>query len=247
MRGTLLGELVAFCTVAATSIAERVGVRYNLEGWGAEDDPETATEQRGWGPLGWLARPLDPDVGADGKARSAESVSLRVSDRLEPFGHTDERLMAAANPGGGAAIPASGQFLLAHYGGGLDSFNLTAANTGAQKGTLRTMYVPYNFDSAGVAGAAMMIALNPDTEAISIVNGAADGSASAFLTIKPTEISFALDGETFGSITPGKILLHAASIALKGNVSLGAQPEAGLPLLPGVTSPPCPSLFLSPV
>jgi hypothetical protein len=135
------------------------------------------------------------------------------------------------------------------YGGAFLSHAMTAENTGSKKGNVSTLYVPHDFDGSGVPQKAHAISIDPTPGNSSITLVHASG-----LVLTLTEdagagpgIVASVDASTFLRMSAGELTLQAAKVMLKGAVYLGAQAEAGLPLLPGVASPPGPSVFVSPV
>jgi hypothetical protein len=205
---------------------------------------EQATGQVGYSSLGILARPLPPE-GDD----YAETVALRVDGGLAPFGWRDMRLHRAANPGGSGGTPAPGQILVGGYGGAMLSHAMTEGDVGSRRANIATWYLPFEFDGDGVPSKAHTISMDPTpgNSSISIVH--ADGIRVALTadTGAGPGLVIAVDGSTFLRMSAGELTVQAAKITLKGNVYLGAQAEAGLPLLAGPGSPPCPTLFVSPV
>lgn len=210
----------------------------------SDEGGEQAHEQEAYQALGIVGRPLPPDGDA-----FLESLALRTADGLVPFAFRDLRLHRALNPGGGSTTPREGQLLFAGYGGAFLSHAMTAGNVGAKKGNVTTLYVPYAFDSEGVPQKAHAISIDPTdgNSSITLVHG--DG---VFLSLTEDAgsggpgITWAVGNQTFGRISAGEVLVQAAKIYLKGNCYLGAQAEAGLPLLGGPVSPPGPSIFISP-
>lgn len=204
---------------------------------------EQATDQLGYGPLGFLSRPLPPDAGG-----AAETANLRTDGGLNPIAWRDLRLCDAINPGGSGATPAAGQQCFAGYGGAMLTHSMTAAPSGSRKANISTWYVPYLYVD-GVPTKAHTISIDPSdgNQSISIVHG--DG---LFLTLTHDSgagpgIVAAVDGATFLRMSAGELSLNAARILLKGNVYLGAAAEAGVQLFGGPISPPSPSVFVSPI
>lgn len=210
----------------------------------SDDVGEQATRQPGYGALGIIGRPLAPSGGI-----FAEAIALRVDGGLQPLGWRDLRLNRVLNPGGSGGTPAEGQVVFVGYGGAFLSHALTAAAVGSQRANISTWYVPYQFDADDVPEKAHVISIDPTpgNSSISLVHG--DG-----VRIDLTEdagtggpgIVASIDGSTFLRFAGGELSIQAAKIMLKGNVYVGTSAEAGLPLLAGAASPPCPSLFVSP-
>lgn len=246
-----LDAVAAFVKVIGSALvgqnAETVFNVQAIGGFGGDGDAgddsdgagEQASGQVGYSSLGILGRPLPPEG-----PLFAEAVALRVDGGLAPFGWRDMRLHAAVNPGGAGGTPAVGQLVFAGYGGAMLSHAMTADPVGSQRANLATWYVPFDFDADGVPQKAHTISIDPTpgNSSISIVH--ADG---VFFSLTEDGVTWAVDAATFGRMKAGEVLIQAAKIMLKGNVYIGAQAEAGAPLLAGPISPPCPSLFVSPV
>ncbi len=200
---------------------------------------ETAQDAEAYGAPGIVFRPRPPeDVDTpDGTQRlAAEAMAARTADGLVPMAWRDLRFNRVF------PNPKAGTVALVGYGGGFLAFDDTSADSGDQKATLSTLYVPYQFTN-GVPAKAMVITCDPEAEALQLIHG--DGFA---ISMTPDEgIVMRADAETFARMKPGEMLFHAAKIMLKGNVYAGAQAEVGVPLLAGSASPPCPTLYLSPV
>lgn len=241
-----LDAVLSFAKAVASSIVGREPV-YNLAGAGgfrsdssgavtdttdADEAGEVAAEQWGYGPLGLVARPLPPD-----SRGFAEAAALRVDGGLLPIGWRDLRLYESL--GGAGGTPAAGQVMLAGYGGAFLAHSINAAGD-----NVSTWYVPHARNSDGVPQAAHAIAIDPTEGNSSITVLHASG---AVVTLTDQGITLAVDGETFLALSPGACTINAAKVTIKGNVYLGAQAEAGAPLLPGPASPPSPSVFVSPV
>lgn len=212
-----------------------------------EDDSagEQATSQSAYQALGVVARPLAPD--ADGYA---EAAALRTSDGLETIAYRDLRLNQSLNPTGAGTAPAEGQVMVVGYGGAFLSHRLTDVDTGTKRGNVTTIYVPHDFDADGVPQKAHAIVVDPTPGNSSIHLAHADGAFLALTEDVGTGehgITMAVGDESFCRLSESELVLQAPRIMLKGVVSLGAQAEAGVPLLAGAASPPCPSLFVSPV
>jgi hypothetical protein len=211
----------------------------------SDDGGEQAHEQECFSALGIIGRPLPPDGDL-----FAEALAARTEDGLVPIAFRDLRLHRAVNASGQPTTPAEGQLMFVGYGGAFLSHAMTGAAVGSKRGNVTTLYVPYEFNSVGVPQKAHAISIDPTdgNSSISIAHG--DG---VFLTLSEDAgagspgIAWAIDGTTFGRMSAGEYVVQAAKITLKGNVYLGAQAEAGLPLLPGAASPASPSVFVSPV
>lgn len=218
----MFDEVLAFMRVVATSVdGSTSATMYNVAGIAGldsadDDDDEVAAEQPAFSALGMIGRPLPPanDVHCD-------SIGARTSDGFVPFGYRDTRLHAAfPNPG-------EGTLAWAHYGGGFDSMDLTAADTGDQKGTIRTLYCPYEY-AAGTPAKAHAVTLDPGaggTPNVQMVHG-----EGHFISMTDTEMVLAFDSSTFIKIEAGKITFQANDVLLPANVVLGGT--AGVALVP---------------
>ncbi len=105
-----------------------------------------------------------------------------------------------------------------------------------------TLYVPYAKNGSGVATKCHTIVLDPAQKSIGIVH--AEGNAIVLAEDK--SITMRIDGSTSVVLKPGTCQIAAASIILKGNVTVGGNAAAGIPFTGGPSMLPCPSLFLSP-
>jgi hypothetical protein len=241
----VLGSALVGDSAETVFNVQAIGGFGGAEGEGDDRDGagEQASGQVGYSSLGILGRPLPPEG-----ALFAEAVALRVDGGLHPFGWRDMRLHAAVNPGGSGGTPAAGQVVFAGYGGAMLSHALTDDPVGSARANLATWYVPFDFDGDGVPQKAHTISIDPTPGNSSISIAHASG---VFLTLTEDAgggpgITWAVDASTFGRMKAGEVLIQATRIMLKGNVYIGAAAEAGVPLLGGPISPPCPSLFVSP-
>lgn len=245
---SFLNHVVEFCKVIASSVARGSGATlYNIAGIAGFDgeEGEQATDQEVFSALGIIGRPLPPEGDL-----FAEALAVRTEDGLLPLAFRDLRLHRALNPSGTPTTPREGQQVFVGYGGAFLSHSMTAAPTGSKRGNVTTLYVPYDFDGAGVPQKAHAISIDPSdgNSSISIVHG--DG---VFFTLTDDAgagspgIVWSVDAQTFGRISADEFMVNAAKIMLRGNVYVGRTPEAGVQLLGGPISPPCPSLYVSPV
>jgi hypothetical protein len=255
-----LNQVIEFVRVVASSVAgTNKATLFNVAGiagfavdangaiTGAEEDNEQgeqAHEQDTYSALGIVGRPLEPEGDL-----FAEALAARTEDGLTPFAFRDLRIHRAINAGGTSA-PAKGQLMFGGYGGAFVAHTMTSANTGSKKGNVTTIYVPYEFDGDGAPTKAHAISIDPTdgNSSISLIHG--DG---VFFSLTEDAgggdpgIVWSCDGSTFGRMSAGEFVVNAQKITLKGNVYVGAEADAGVALLPGASSPPCPSLFVSPV
>lgn len=253
---SFLNHVVEFCRVIASSVGASNGATlYNVAGIAgfatdedgavtgedtSDDGGEQAHEQEVYGALGVIGRPLPPEGDA-----FTEALAVRTDDGLVPYAFRDLRLHRALNPGGGGVTPREGQLMFVGYRGAFLSHSLTTDKSS----NVTVLYCPYDFDGQGVAQKAHAIILDPTegNRAISIVHG-----SGVFVTLSEDTgsgpgIVASVDGSTFLRMSPGELSVSAEKILLKGNVYVGRAAEAGIPLQGGPISPPCPSLFVSPV
>lgn len=196
---------------------------------------ESTQDAEAWGGPGIVWRPRPPEeVSTDGGAQTlgAEAIGLRVGEELRPIGWRDLRWHRRF------PAPAPGTIGLVGYGGGF--FSLDDAPDGGGDGSLMTLYCPYDF-SGGTPGKAMAITMDPDQGAMMLVHG--DGFA---VILDETGITMRGDGSTWAKLGAGTFEVVANTIQLRGNVALGANTTAAIPLMPGVASQPTPSVFFSP-
>src|SRR6187551_667365 len=239
-----LDAVAAFVKVVGSALVggevtfsvQAIGGFGGLDGDDSGANAEQAQGQVGYSALGILGRPLPPEG-----SLFAEAAALRVDGGLSPVGWRDMRLQRALQP-------AEGQLAFVGYGGATLSHAMTADEVGARRANIATWYVPYDFDEDGVPQKAHTIAIDPTpgNSSISLVH-----ASGLFLTLTENAggapgIAWSVDDATFGRMKAGEVLIQSAKIMLKGNVYIGAAAEAGVPLLGGPISPPCPALFVSP-
>lgn len=237
--------VLSFATVVGSSINEQTKtVQISTSGVGSfgteendfsldfgDEAGELADNQDMYGPLGILSRPLDPEKIA-GRDYRAEVVAARTADGLIPIAWRDLRFERYF-PGG---IP-KGTVRMVGYGGGFASFDMSD-----NVENIYTIYLPYDFVNGTPTKAhAIIVDSNPDN-GITVTHG--DGYQVALTS--DGILMRTSDDSTFFHMKEGVISQSAAKIFLKGTVYVGQAGEAGVPLLPGAASPPCPSLFLSP-
>jgi len=242
---SFLNHVVEFVTVIASSVGSKNGaVLYDVAGISGFDDSEEggeqAHQQEAYQALGIIGRPLPPDD--DG---SLEALAMRTEDGLAPFAFRDLRLHQAL---AGGAAPREGQVMFAGYGGAFLSHSMTAGPTGSKRGNVSTWYVPHAFSGDGPTKAhAIIVDPTSGNSSITLVHG--DG---VFLTLTEDTGSgpglvASVGGSTFLRMSAGEFSVNAEKILLRGNVYVGRAAEAGVQLLGGPVSPPCPSLFVSAV
>ena len=212
------------------------------EGETDEDKGETSPQSELFGALGFVGRPRNKQT-IKGVEYYCEALCMRTSDGLVPISWRDLRLNAFFPNG----VP-EGRIGMVGYGGGFHTIDLTEENNGDQKSNIHFIYAPYSF-SNGVPSKAMAICLNttPGAENISMsIGGGTSGYQMTMNEVDGLQVRTPNTGTCF-NIREEEVLITAKSIMLKGNVYVGSQAEAGIPLLAGPASPPCPSLFVSPV
>jgi hypothetical protein len=247
-----------FAKVLGSSIAAGAGgtkrpVQYRvvgLPGWDEEQDAvvfdendnnaETSDEADVFGALGIVSRPLPPVAEGDVEEH-AEVVCVRTADGLVPIAVRDVRLRMGGN------APSEGTIAFVGYGGGYHSIT-PVDNADLKKGAIQVVYCGYDLDDSGIAAKAHSIILDPTAgnESIMIVHAegmaitmsgqALDAKQSLVLKNKNGDAWIRLDND--GIFLGGKIVLN-------GSVIVG-NPMTSVPLLAGVLSPPCSTLFLSP-
>ena len=241
--------VLAFVTAAGSSVDEQTrAVRVSTSGIGGFDfgegtqtlddtDGELGDAQEMFSALGVLSRPLDPETLA-GKEYRAEALAARTADGLVPLSWRDLRFERFIPNG----IP-KGTVRMVGYGGAFCSLDVRDGVTPVEN--IFTCYVPYEFSgSEGTTpdkAHAVVVSSNPD-DGITLTHG--DGFQVALTT--DGILMRTPDAETFFAMREGEISMQAQKILCKGNVYVGSQAEAGVPLLAGPASPPCPSLFVSP-
>lgn len=239
-----------FAKVLGSNINPRTrAVQLDLGGIGsldlgenADDEGEVSEQSPMFDALGFVSRPLGPEI-IKGKEYAAESLCMRTADGLVPFSYRDLRLNAYFPQG----VP-RGRIAMVGYGGGFHSIDLTDDNNGDQKSSIHFIYAPYDYAN-GEPRKAMAIALDttPGQENISLsIGGGSNGFQISMTEADGLQVRTP-DDSTYFNIREDEINMAANKIMLKGNVYVGSQAEAGIPLLPGPASPASPSLFVSPV
>jgi hypothetical protein len=240
----LASSVDAKTKVTLVQLAGIAGLNPNLDPTQAsgEADGEQSEKEPLFGPLPLVWRQLKSGT-LKGKTAHADVLVIRTADGLVPVAWKDVRIWNAFPSG-----LAEGQVAFAGYGGGFYSLSLTAGNVGSAKGNIHVIYCPYDFDSDGVPSKAHAIVIDPTSgnESVSITHG----SGYQISMMADQGILMTVAGDCWAHMKPGppsQFTVQATQITLKGSVALGANPIAGVPLLPALASPPCPSLFLSPV
>jgi len=244
MRPSLLsGFLVSFMRVVGSTVVGRhsavlVGGEGAVGDLDSDDETasgESAPDAEAYGAPGIVFRPRPPD--ASGDQLAAEAMAVRLGGKLTPVAWRDLRLNRRYPE------PKAGSVALVGYGGAFLSFD-DAASSGPEDGkaSKATLYVPYAY-AGGTATKAHVLAFDPDGESVMLVHG--DGFA--VVLDKDNGITMRADSTTWLNLKPGEFTVCASKVVLQGNVALGANPTAAVPLLAGPASPPSPSVFVSPV
>jgi hypothetical protein len=158
-----------------------------------------------------------------------------------PMSWRDLRLMRFFPSG----VP-RGRVSLVGYGGGFHS--LDVVDSGDAQANIHVIYCPFDY-LGGTPQRASSIIIDPDpANGITVTHGISDTEGYQAV-LNDEGIQFrGPSGETFFWMDDDDITLNAKrSIRLKGNVLAGSADAGHLPMLPGVASPPSPSVWLSPV
>lgn len=208
------------------------------DGGTIDNDPdigEGTNDAEVFGAAPVLVRPLPPET-IRGQVFHLEVACVRGVDGLTPIATRDLRLKM---PG---SAPNEGTVAFVGYGGGFLSHSAVDAG---ESGTITLIYCPYDFDSDGLAQKAHSITLDPTSgnESISLVHA----NGQAILMQDDGSITMqSVDGQTYIKVVDGELTIQSDQVIFNGSVFIGS-PLVGVPLLPGVASPPCPRLFLSPL
>jgi NAD-dependent dihydropyrimidine dehydrogenase PreA subunit len=204
-----------------------------------EDEGETESETEAYGAPGVVFRPRPPeevDTPDGPRTLAAEAMAARVGEKLVPMAWRDLRFNRVYSN------PRAGSVALVGYGGGFLAFDDTTEDSGDQRATVCVLYCPREF-SGGVHSKAHAIILDPVENTVAILHG--DGMA--LVMDEDNGITCRADRTTYWNLQPGKFTCVADSINLRGNVALGANTLAAVPLLAGAASQPTPSVWFSPV
>lgn len=253
-QGITSDDLFATLRVTGSSVegpssAVLVGGK-GLGGFGFGDPDEggeTVTDAEAYGAPGVVFRPRPPE-NIENERIGAEAMSVRMSYGMVPLAWRDlrwNRVFPTPQPGTLAFVGYAGS-LLAHEDVEADAENWTPPPGGGTapkvKNARLTIYAPYGKEADGAPTKAHTIQLDPNGS-LQIVQG--DGYA---VTLDPDNGIVLRDasGEAWISMKNGKIEIVGSSVTIRGNVALGADTTAALPLLPGPASQPTPSVFFSP-
>jgi hypothetical protein len=191
-----------------------------------DEEGERREDVEGYGGFGLVFRPRPPEV-IGGEELAAEAMGLRGPKGLVPVAWRDLRLHRRF------PAPKAGSIGLVGYGGGFAAFDDTTADSGTEKASKFTLYVPYEFNGSGVPTKAHLIAVDPESESINILH--ADGGQ--FVLLPDKQIMAISDNSTWWNLEPGKFEVQADAINLIGTVSIG-NPTLAVALLAGSTSQP---------
>lgn len=230
----MFDSVLAFVRVISSSVeGDDSYTLYNVTGTAALDGDdsdeagENALEQEAYQALGRVARPMPKD-----DEGLTEAIATRTEDGLIPFGFRDARLHRAF------PNPKEGTIADVHYGGGFQSMDYNGNGN-----TTHTIYGPKKDLSSAHA-----FIMDPD-EGISIVeqNGYLIymSENGILLQAKAGGAGGGGSTDTAIEIKQGTITIAAPNIVMQGTVAIG-DPALGIPLLPGVASPPCSTLYVSP-
>lgn len=208
------------------------------KGLGGDDDTddavngETMTDDAAFGAPGIVWRPRPPSS-HDGEEIAAESRVIRTPSGPEVVAWRDLRWHR------NYPAPKEGSMAFVGYGGGFLAFEDTENGLSSF-----TLYVPYNKNSQGVPQKAMSVSIDPEQESLMLIHG--DGYA---VTMDPDNgiVHRSDNGTSFTQLKGGAFSVVADTISLQGNVAMGANTAAAIPLLPGVSSQPTTSVFFSPI
>lgn len=205
--------------IVASSLGDKArDVLIDLAGIGdADGEPfEQSKQESLFGALGVVARPKAPDA-----TGTAEVITARTSDGLQPLAARDLRLNAKVNP-------KEGEVTVVQYGGGFVSL----ADASDSKGTQIVIYAPSLKDDGSVDKAHAVV-LDPASanQSISLVH--ALGMALLMTADKDVIIKNAA-GDAYLQVGDGGITLNG-NVTMNGGVvcgsPAGAQPFALAPPL----------------
>jgi hypothetical protein len=207
----------SFARIVASSLGSKArDVLIDLSGISDEDtEPLEASKQESlFGALGVVARPKAPDA-----TGTAEVITARMADGLQPLAARDLRLNAKVNP-------KEGEVTVVQYGGGF----ISLADASDGKGTQVVIYSPA-LKGDGSVDKAHAVVLDPAStnQSISLVH--ALGMALLMTADKDVIIKNAA-GDTYLQVGDGGITLNG-NVTMNGGVvcgsPAGAQPFALAP------------------
>ncbi len=200
-----------------------IGIQFDAFGEQASGMPTVETHH----PHGFRARPRDPD----GEFGSNVLVGIEGSEI--------HALAVLADPRWVKNLPKEKQGGSTQYGVTKNGVSaLSFAQFDGDSGGW-TLYVP-EFSDSDVSGA-YCVTVDPTQRTIQLIHP--DGFA---VVIDKHGITLRGDASTWLKLGAGVFEVNAAKCTIRGAVGLGAQPEAGMPLMPGVATQPTPSVFFSP-
>lgn len=198
-----------------------------------EEGGEKSSDMESFGAPGTVWRPREPED-IDAETVAAEAHAVRTAEGPLPLSWRDmrwHRNFPSPKPGTMASVGYAGGF-----------FSWEDVDSGGQKNQRSTWYIPYEKNAQGVPQKAHVIAADPDGF-LSIIHG--DGYA-VVLDKDNGITNRSSDGKSYTQLKGGAFSVVADTISLQGNVSMGANTAAAIPLLPGVASQPTTSVFFSP-
>lgn len=208
-----LGEMVVrFGKVLGSAVLGEGSVTLNIAGIagldGDGDDQGEGNDQADlFGPLGEIGRPKPPST--DGSHAEKVSVKLHNDDDDTVFGFRDLRLNKLF------PNPKEASIGRVHYGGGFWVFEESSANSGDQKASVFTLYIPYQF-SGGTPAKAHAFVFDPVQGTVALVQG--DGVA---LTLGPTgAVLKNKAGDAYLELNDNGVVLNG-NVKVNGAVSLG--------------------------
>lgn len=234
MNFSVLTDLaLSFVRILGSTVAGPHGaVLEGGEGTVGALDDESAGEQftdvEAYGALGLVVRPRPPET-IDGEQLEAQGVAVRKGGLLYPLSRRDLRLNRRF------PNPKPGSVALVGYGGGFLAFD-----DNGDKESVCTLYVPYDFNGAGVPQKAHTITVDPTGNAISLLHG--DGGQ--FVLLPDKEAMLISDNSTWLKIKPGKIDMQAETVTMAATVIIG-NPTTALALAGSTATLPSTRLLYS--
>lgn len=219
-------NVFAFAKIIASSIASTTSATlYNVTGVGGfsgkvddDDAGEQATGQENFQSLGVIARPRAPSLLGDALAW-AEALAARTSDGLVSLAYRDLRLHKRF------PNPKEGTIAMVGYGGAFLSFDDTDGNSGDEKASKATLYVPYQW-SGGTPAKAFLIAVDPTTGNETIVMLHGEGHGVILDKAKNVIMKNAAGDAYFQTGTSGNVI--NGNTVINGGATIGS-PAGALP------------------
>jgi hypothetical protein len=206
----------------------------SVGGFGTSGDPddngERSVGKEAFGAPGIVYRPRPPEsVGAE--TIGAEALAYRTFAGAQPYSYRDLRWNRSYPD------PKEGDLAWVGYSGGFLSWE--DVKTGSNMSQRGTFYIPY-YDGSTLK--AHVIQADP-SGALQIIQG--DGYA---LSMDPNNgiVLRSATGQSWMKLLDNNFEVVAETITMRGNVALGANTSAAVPLNPGSATQPTPSVFFSP-